>query len=1059
MPIEVVESVRFDTLWEHFRDAVSEPTDRPLDTETVVVPASGWQSYISRRLAQERGCWAQFAFMTVGQWLTGAIRDVLGEEESRDRDVETLTWSIAAGLPVLLKDDEDFSAVEDYLFVGDSPDVERLTELSRRIAGLFDQYMMYRPDLIATWDSGKDWPQAKVPSHAPWQRKLWAAIRGQLSLRSVAATAARLSETLQANPAPLSSRLSVWLCGGVPPVVLQCLDAFGRHGNVRLYVLTHALAKDGSTPHPLLTSLGALSRETQTLLAHHKDAPWTFRKSDSREADIEPKTALAELQRDILLSRIPSTPKTVGDTSLRIYSCHSAMREVEILREQIRDALETHPDLEPEDIAVLCPDLETYAPLVHAVFGATTPGQSGHIPYFVAGRSPRQTRPLVQAYFRLLEVIPGRLAASEVLDLLSCAPIGLAASLGEADLETLRNWVAQSGICWASDASHRKAEGLPNNDLNTWQFGLDRLLMGYAMPAGGEQLVADVLALDRAEGLTGELVGRLCRFVEKLTLWRERLRDPRTLTEWREVLCNLAEDLLATRQDELGVQRIRDAADRLADAAGTGKFVEKVGLSIATRELVRLLDQAAAGYPFRLGGVTVCDLASMRSLPFRVIALVGLNDGLFPRMDHPTGFDLMAAEPRQPGDRSLRNEDKHLFLEALLAARDRIILTYQGQNIRDSRSRPASVVVEELLDALTGSGSSEAERHDLRETELIVQCPLQAFSPRHFDGKDKRLGGYETKAAEAAKALRGSHSEPPAFADMPLAEEQDLKDISISDLYLLVTKPWLLYLRGLDVDLTDAADIIADREPLILNKLEEWEIGDQLLAGNLAGLEATNIEHHLRRSGQLPAGGLGQHLLNDIGLRGYQLAQLAMEHGVDPGLPVEPVHLDIEGRTITGTIQGLTANGIRRAVYSKHHVRRHLKVWVDHVLVTASLGLAKNSGLVAWCKEDKTEWAAIQWFSAVDEQTARRYISQLLRLWAAAHRMPLPFFVDLVDSRRTFEKKRKTILSHEERLFMARQEFEYVHGRPPLSREPDIITAFAGRDPFAMRCSDVPGLE
>ena len=406
-----------------------------------------------------------------------------------------------------------------------------------------------------------------------------------------------------------------------------------------------------------------------------------------------------------------------------------------MLRDQLREAFEADPRLQPEDVVVLCPDLETYAPLVQAVFGLTEAGQSEHIPYHVAGRTPRRTRPIVEAYFRVLELLPGRLAASELLDLLHVPPIRDAAGLDSAEVDKLTDWAGESGVRWGADAAHRAAEQLPASDLNTWQFGLDRLLLGYAMPPGGGQLVGDVLALDRAEGLAGDTLGKFWAFVSRVTAWRNRLREPRPLNDWREPLVGLAGELLDTRQDEAGVQRIFDAIDRLVTSGAGGGFQGPLPFSVVLRELTRLVDQLAGGAAFRVGGVTVCEITAVRSLPFAVVALLGINDGVFPRVDRPVGFDLLAHHPRL-GDRMLRLEDKQLFLEALLSARTRLIITYQGQNLQDQRLRPPSVVVEELLDALEPYGGEDpsltlragggAARSSARRSSRGIRCRRSA---------------------------------------------------------------------------------------------------------------------------------------------------------------------------------------------------------------------------------------------------------------------------------------------------------------------------------------------
>lgn len=1092
MAINGFNSTSFESLWRRFEGILAlEPADT-LAKEVVVVPASGWESYFVRRLAETRGCVAQYGFMTTGQWLLNTLREVLGPDKNPARDVETLTWAIATQLPDLLKGDSAFEAVRDYLEVDGGADTQRLVDLSRRIAGLFDQYSMCRPELIEAWDTDRDWPsssEASAPQHAQWQRKLWRSVSENLSPQpvAVAAMVSALTEALNNGQGRLPDRLSVWLCGGVQPAVLDSLEAVGRHCNVFLYVLSPAQEYcrtmdisgepssqecDGDLPlremddpqlpshsHPLLASMGTLSMERRDLLLDRTGEPWRFKTAPdlAPSAESESSTVLSRLRDDLRSGRTfaeESAPSNElePDASLRVHSCHSPMREVEVLHDQIRDALEDIPDLQPEDVVVLCPDLQTYAPFVQAVFGQTVPGQAGHIPFNIAGRSPRQTRPLVQAFFSLLKVLSGRLAASEVLDLLASDSVGAAAGLDSNDQETLGQWVIDSGVRWAADAEHRLMEKLPESDLNTWQFGLDRLLLGYAMPPGGGQLVGETVAIDRAEGLQGEQLGRAWAFIDKLRLWREELSDSLPLEEWRQPLCSLAEDLLDGVQDEVGMQQILNAADDLAETARMGGFVTKVELSTVTRELLHLVDQTGMGRPFRLGGVTICDISAMRSLPFKVIALLGVNDGVFPRTDRPMGIDLMAVDS-QPGDRSVRNEDKHLFLESLLAAENRLIITYQGQNVRDHRRRPASVIVEELLDLLSESGASEVDRKRLRDS-LVVYHPLQPFSPRYFDGADERLGAYRDADRQVADALHGQEL-PPAFVNKSLPEEEPpITQLSVRRLRTLLEKPWELFLDRIGLRLPEDAEVVADREPFVLNHLEKWQICDPLLKGRLEGQAKEDLARRIVRSGQLPGGGLGEAALRRFQIDVDRIVRDATAIGVGVSAQSVHIHLPVDGMAVLGRVDDVTPQGIRRAMYSKHKTKYHLRLWLDHLLLAASGEANGSSQLVARDRVGKyLEFEPIKPDFALDRLTC------FVRLFRAARRMPLPFFPDAVEVFTDKVSEDDEVLTLEDGLFAARVTFENPRSIPVMAEEPSIRTAFAGCDPFAMRCSQAPGFE
>lgn len=1109
MTIDVYESTSFESLWHEFERSIASPMSSPLAPETIVVPVRGWESWFSRRLANQRGCWAQFRFLLPGQWISETLESCLDADQAPNREQDALTWIIANQLPELLND-EAFGAVRGYLFQSDGgSDPQRLIDLSRCISDLFDRYLLHRPNLIDAWNQGVDWPDCGVPAPpaAAWQRQLWQAITRDKHrrYRSVSAMAEDLKDSMRPDDIQVPERLSVWLCGSVVPAHLRFLEAVGEHSNVGLFVLTPACEYWGDMYgrrqllrrlrehsqslrqfcsehhvdllHPLLASMGELSRQQQMLMVDIDSAPWRLRDvtadsfEESDESAEEESTLLAELQTDIHFATEPERRELPRDNSVRIHSCHSAIREVEVLHDRIREALEDDPELASEDVAVFCPDLENYAPLIQAVFGLTRQGTCGHIPFQIAGRSARRTRPLIDAWLKVLEVLESRVTATDVLDLLNTEVVRERVGLDSSEVEKIAEWLDDAGIRWGLDAEHRQSENLPGTDLNTWEFGLDRLTLGYAMPPASSQIVGQVATLDRVEGHSGAMLGRLWSLISRLRQWRERIRQDRPVAEWREPLGRIARDFLETDLDDTGYQIVLDSIDKMATLAEAGDFETPVSFAVAVREVTRQLDSASAA-SFRHGGVVFCDMSAMRSLPYKVIALLGMNDGLFPRGDRSVGFDLMRFQSVL-GDNRPRDEDRHLFLEAILAASDGLIVTCQGQDVRDQRPRPPSVPVQELLDVLEQTDDAAG----IRDT-LFIRHPLQAFATQYFDGQSDVPASFDSVALLAARRLQGQPEPVAIFADAPLAAPVRLNDgareathesetLTIADLRTLYEKPWRLFLRRVGIGDISVAEDGKDREPLILDQLENWQVGDAWLSQTMAGISENVIAQQLIRTGRIPAGSAGEAVVRSLRQAAARISSAMQKAKLATNARSLPVNLAIADVVLNGEISDWTGEAIHRGMFSKAKPKYAVRLWIDQLVATACCDRILEPAVLIDRNGKKTTLGEIK----PDEAFA--HLESLVGIWHLARCLPLPFFIDESEKYDkvvkpiwakdvVFEDPQSTraYLAGARKVFMFEPYNNDPSGlrRPAPVDEPDARAAFAGLQPFEMRCDVVPAL-
>lgn len=1097
MPVEVYEATRFETLWQRFEHSVREPLSSVLAPEIVVVPAHGWSTWFQRELIRTRTCLTLFRFQPFGQWMAELLAGILGPELAPYREKDTLIWEVAACLPDLVSDD-DFGAVRAWLFAESSTlEPRRMIDLSRCIASLFDRYLLQRPELIAAWERGLDWfnPHEFAPSDEVWQRKLWQKITERRPFRSVQAMTDDLARLLDEGADQLPERVSIWHAGALSPVHLRFLETIGRHTTVRLFLLVPAATYWGDmrgrrqllkqlrdSPltlrqfcelhhldvlHPLLSSMGGLSRRQQMLMVDCDGEPWQFQELIENESDDDttgarpaeandatvseqaaPGSLLHEVQRDLRAAFEPARRPLPDDGSIRVHSCHSALREIEVLHTELRAAFETDSTLMPEDVVVLTPDVEAIAPLVQAVFGRSRPHEPGHIPFHLAGRSPRQVQPLVDAWSRLVELLPGRLPASEVLDFLALEPVRSAAGISADEIDTAIEWVRDSGIRWGLETAHRVQEGLPETDLNTWRFGLDRLLLGHLMPPGGGRMTGSVLALDRASGLRSALLGQIWEFIAKLQFWRTQTEISRSLIDWQVPLSRMLPQLLDTTLDEASARQIHDAIDRLAKFAQEAGFNTPVAFDLVAREVRNLIEQAGQNRPFRVGGVLFCAMDAVRSLPAKVVALVGMNDGCFPGSDRPMRFDLMARQP-QPEDFSRRDLDRHLFLEAILSARRQLIITFTGQDIRDQRHRPPSVVVDELLDALDrthqpvshSADASRCEPDGFREN-LLVHHPLHAFSPACFDHSDPRLRSFDSQALLAARRLSSIPDETTPFITAPLPPE-DLGEVAVEELIRLVEKPWWLLIDRLGLSLSDEAAEESDREPLLLNNLDEWKIGEAWLAQRLNDGSPQQLQADLHRSGSLPGGSLGQVVLTSLsGQAGEILDESAAANAIQPP---QRLTLDCElgGVRLLGTLRNWTESGLRRVTFSRLESRHAPRLWIEQLVATVAL--RQECPVAIAIGRNSTRLA----IAPIEPEQAQTQLRKLIQLWRLARRFPLAFYPAKV----MFQVLSKDpLLSQPESILKLQQEVwkELSSGRSGPGVDAGWTMAFTRHDPVAM---------
>jgi exodeoxyribonuclease V gamma subunit len=656
------------------------------------------------------------------------------------------------------------------------------------------------------------------------------------------------------------------------------------------------------------------------------------------------------------------------------------MRELEILRDRLLDMFERDPELKPRDVIVMTPDIGAYAPYITAVFDIPE-GDGPVISYSIADQSTGRKNPIVQSFLSLLDMPDSRFGASRVLNLLGSAGIKERFGMTSAEVEIAARWVNDVNIRWGRDADNRQQKGLPGYNDNTWQAGTDRLLLGYAMRGQDQTMFSEILPYDHIEGGEAQVLGRFLEYLRRLFEWCDRLDTSRSPAAWQTHLTEMLENFIAIdEKTEKDIQYLHSCLETFGQLEKLAGYSEPLALKVVRLHLENHMDGSIGEGGFLSGGITFCAMLPMRSIPFKVVCLIGLDADAFPRDSHPLGFDLIARHPRA-GDRSRRKDDKYLFLEALLSARRILYISYVGQSVQDNSHIPPSVLVSELIETVvTGFG--------VPEDALVFRHPLQAYSRRYFEEKESALFSYSKENLLAASGAGGTSVSPPFF-DGPLSmppEEYDI--LRLEHLCRFFTHP-VRYLvrRRLRIQLDEPYQIPEDKENFTVDALVRYQMKQALLNAKLSGHDLSKYFPFLRAKGDLPQGHVGRVLYGQLEEEVEHFSEVLSEILGDEFADNVAVDMSVGKFSLLGLLDGLYRQGRIQVRFARRKAKDWLSVWIYH-LVLCALKERNHPPVSTLFDTD-----GIVVFKPVDG--SKNYLKKLLDTYHEGLRRPLHFFPEL----------------------------------------------------------------
>ncbi|MEY4340702.1 MAG: hypothetical protein RL541_206 [Pseudomonadota bacterium] len=780
--------------------------------------------------------------------------------------------------------------------------------------------------------------------------------------------------------------------------------------------------------NPLLASWGKHGRDYLHLLDTFDDVNQYASQFTRLDVFVDPvksanqanriPSVLDHLQSDLLLlNPIHEKPRDLpsNDQSIEIVQNFSAQREVEVLHDHILQWLDEQADLDdanrllPSDIMVMVPDMEIFVPHIHAVFGRFESQDPRYLPYSVADTTP-QSEPIVQALELLLQLPQLRITRVEWQSLFEVDAVRKRFGLDASDVEQLDTWLESAGVRWGLDKQHRSHWGiapeLDGANQNTWLFGIERLLLGYATGALNDVAMPWQNTLPQAGvgGLDARTIQGLLQWLRHIQRALHVLNQQHTPTQWVYELRQLVSLFFkaCNDQEERLLERILSPLETWLAECQLARLDTPLPLVVIHDYWMAQMQQSTLQRRFFGGGVQFATLMPMRSIPFKIVCLLGMNDGDYPRSHTPRDFDLMSGVVTQEsanslwraGDRSRREDDRYLFLEALLSAREKLFISWQGRRTTDHEVKPPSVLVAQLIDYLNAvwkRGNAVAFDKD-----KLLQ-PLQAFSLQYFtQGSNKT-----TYANDWQKAVLPVADSQSTTITSPNENYSIPKVLTLQHLHRLLRQPVDVFIRDrlrIQLDKPDEASV--QEEPFALDHLEKYRLTQTIAYAT----DPHRTLAHLRLGGELAIAGFGQAQAEMLEEKSHELLERFSEIAKDwpTALSMQAKQWSFDQhdlhaqwgnsaqnlwRTHTSSNEWLQIELRPGSVVEgkENHKQARLEtlasLWLHHIVACAS-GTPTTSVQIGFN-------GVIQ-FVALPPEQAAQYLSELVSLYALAWEQPLP---------------------------------------------------------------------
>ena len=919
-------SNKLENLMHSLLDVMETQQGSVLKPTQILVQNPGMKRWLQQQISSAQGIAANLEFPLPSRFIWDIFQTQFSDIEIQSNyDSEVLRWRIESVLGANL-DDAGLVALKPYLEANEKG-LGRF-QLAEKLASLFDQYLVYRPGMMSEWEHNKTYESVSET----WQAALWRMLRDQSNQPHRAELIKRLVSQIkseQLNTERLPGYIYVFAISALSPLYKNVLSELSAFIDVHFLLLNPCQhywgdiqsKKQQSKKIPneliiennLLASLGQQGKDF--IDAFYQDEYPLIEHDDFENNPAE--HLLGHVQHSILnLSQQKIELDISNDQSIKLVSCYSELRELQVLNDYILQLLDEDETLQASDIVVMSSDINTLAPYIDAVFGQQP--ENRKLPYSISDQNDLTTAPLIQNILQWIKLPGSRITANEVMAFLELPALQRAYDIDDEGVKTIRYWIKNNHIHWGIDHRHKQQLGVGGDDLNSWMYGINKLMTAYLMNDEVtlfNQHKASECLLNQSDF---ELLGKLHQLLENLRSWSLKLKQQSSLQQWQQHINGLIESFLQLDEDEeWQLKPLRDEITGWQLQTDRANFSQKVDASLIHYLLSNALTQGSSQHYYLSGGINFCNLIPMRTIPFRVVCLLGMSNDRFPRVETSPQFDLIALHP-QKGDRSRREDDRYMFLQSVVSAQEKLYISFVGHNQKDDSVIDPSVIVTELLDHI----------EQITDQRLMIhQTSLHVFSEINF-----QQGSYADQWLVSEISSKDS-----AFNSPIPREENTLKEeikVNLQELINFYKNPAKHFMESrLNMSLREYDEILEDDEQFILGALERYKVNQKMVQDLTLGNGIERNEY--LKNGDLSQQSLGEIQFQDQQDRSQELVSLIAGDRDFTGEQYFTKSISIGGIELSANISSYSSTGFLQLNLSKISGKHQFSFWLQHCFLCA----------------------------------------------------------------------------------------------------------------------------
>lgn len=895
-------------------------TPNPMRPSWVVVQNNEVKEWLSLQIADLNGIAGNFKFIFPSEfiWMIYRLKEP-DVPKTLPTDLNSLHWILFE----LLGKDPDF--IKQIPFISDTElSITKRFQLAGQIADVFDQYQVYRPEMINNWKKRKF---STKNADEQWQLQLWIRLQAYWSANPITTQIPGRSDAYK--------KVIEWLNNDDLDIVK------GLPGEIFIFGLSHLNKPfmeviSGISKHKEVHFFGrdieinAPNHECRTLFDSWKNpncSQLKFLNQFLIQNDQKIKNSKVGIQSEKL-------------SSIEIHSCHGVRREVEVVKDEILRFLDKNLEADTSDILILLPDADEYAPLLETHFNDKSNSQKLRLPLSKLYRNQSKTLEYTLVY--LLDLFNTSFKPSMVVDLLSLDPVKKRFGLTDDDIDLIENWILTNRIY--------RGMGEYFNDTFSWQKGINQLMAGAVLePDYMESFSGLVPLVELSTSDEMALMSKFSLFINTLKSLTEEFEHDKTPGQWLDLVNRMCKDIIVDVENGNDDASIFNIISRLKDQLKYTLGEELVPFPLFSNWLKGQFDTASSSSGRFGQGITVSTYIPYRSVPFKFIAMLGLNEGVFPRKAVRPEFDLIYKDPKV-GDRIQSEDDSYLFLEVLSSASKHLHISYKGQDLRSETDRLPSMLVQQLKESFP-ENKILLKRHRLHPFNEAYFRKYKSASPQQPDMS------YDLKHCNVANQINYPEKKVIDF-NLNSVDSFDIfkqSDISIYDLIKFVTEPANLLLSNeFNVNINLYNNDIQDREIFDLTGLDKYKLNALLYDSIQKGISEKRIFNYARTAGYLPDMLKGKQVFQEEYNKTEKLRQ-EIESLSELEEKSHEIRINHKGVQLYGSVRGIHGKSLVLHRVGQRRESHEIEQWVLHNALIASGFPIENSFYISFDKGGAVE--------------------------------------------------------------------------------------------------------